>query len=111
MHPLSLTQSCYYMYKYICSFVYKRFPSITFLYAGMLSKSKGQVLRVAAVLHVLFKDCGQEEEEADSYITTNAILAAQNFVDICCQHAAFITGRDRIEVEIKQFTSGKHFAG
>lgn len=74
----------------------------------MLSKSKGQVLRVAAVLHVLFRDNVDEEEVADTCITTNAILAAQNFVDICCQHAAFITGRDKIDNEIKQFTSGKH---
>ena len=75
----------------------------------MLSKSKGQVLRIAAVLHVLFRDSVEEEEVADTYITRNAILAAQNFVDICCQHASFITGRDKIDKEIEQFTSGKHF--
>ena len=80
----------------------------------MLSKSKGQVLRVAATLHVLFYDatCIDDQEDITvsgfpSTISTKAILAAENFVDTCCQHAAFIAGRSKMADEITRLTSGK----
>lgn len=80
----------------------------------MLSKSKGQVLRVAAILHVLFylgKD-GEDEDDLhedkgekdgvdaiyrdagniDSEISEKALKAAINFVSLCCQQTAFIAG-------------------
>lgn len=81
---------------------------------GMLSKSKGQVLRVAATLHVLFYDatCIDDQEDitvssVPSTISTKAILAAENFVDTCCQHAAFIAGRSKMADEITRLTSGR----
>ena len=47
----------------------------------MLSKSRGQILRVAAVLHVLFHlDTPLIIPEA---ISDQALLAAQNFVELC----------------------------
>ena len=76
MYTLSLMHSCYCT----CSFVYKQVLRITFLNKGMLSKSKR--LRAAAVLQVLFRDSVEEEEVGDTYIATNAIFAAQNFMDI-----------------------------
>ena len=86
----------------------------TCLHLGMLSKSKGQVLRVAATLHVLFYDatCIDDQEDITvsgfpSTISTKAILAAENFVDTCCQHAAFIAGRSKMADEITRLTSGK----
>lgn len=69
----------------------------------MLSKSKGQVLRVAAVLHVLFMN---PPTSIPSTISTKAITAAQNFVDTCCQHAAFIAGRGLIDEEIDHLIAG-----
>ena len=63
----------------------------------MLSKSKGQILRVATALHVLFNISTDDEdgsivtEEDDTndmvpvVITERAILAAINFVELCCQ--------------------------
>ena len=66
----------------------------------MLSKAKGQVLRVAAALHVLAGDGEDEELEnitVPGVICREAILAA---VKTCCQHAAFVTGRGRIENKI-----------
>ena len=56
----------------------------------MLSKAKGQVLRVAACLHVLFCDSDQPDNTIPQMITREAILAAKDFVNLCCQHAAFI---------------------
>ena len=33
------------------------------------------------------------------------MIVAQNFVDTCCQHAAFIAGRENVEEEISHLTS------
>lgn len=81
----------------------------------MLSKSKGQVLRLSAAFHVLFCDTdidlsdeGEEIKVANvsTQIAGNAIVAAQNFVDTCCQHAAFIAGRNNIDDEITELSTG-----
>lgn len=65
----------------------------------MLSKSKGQILRVAAVLHVLFHV--DNPHNVPTKIQENAVKAAINFVDLCIQHAAYITGRGRIQDEVE----------
>ena len=57
----------------------------------MLSKSKGQILRVAATLHVLF-DVNTPLVIPD-VISTEAIKAIINLVDVCIQHSAFLAGR------------------
>ena len=93
----------------------------------MLSKSKGQVLRVAAALHVLShielpdceegatesESCGSEletmnesescesESEISNKISKRAIKAAINFVGLCCQQAAYMTGRGSITEEVQ----------
>ena len=69
------------------------------MYVGMLSKSKGQILRVAAVLHVLFHV--ENPHIIPSIVGDAAVKAAINFVDLCVQHAAYITGRGRIQDEIE----------
>jgi hypothetical protein len=103
--------------------------------SGMLSKAKGQILRVGAALHILFHLCPPEElelhgedsrgggeiEEVDleqeelevglqekqgeadirSRISDSAIASAINLVDVCCQHAAYMAGRQEIEEDIK----------
>ena len=76
----------------------------------MLSKAKWQVLRVAAVLHVLFSDgVGEDGKiivlDVEKIIQTKAIIVAKNFVDICCQHAAYVAGRGDIEDEIESLSS------
>ena len=60
-------------------------------YAGMISKSLGQILRVSGVMHVLFS---LEEENVDD---TAAINAAIHFVEVCCQQTAYIAGRGELE--------------
>ena len=77
----------------------------------MLSKAKGQILRVSGILNVLF--CDRSEEGTLSLsdtilivITNDALEEAQNFVDTACQHAAYLSGRGLIENELKHFTVG-----
>ena len=63
-------------------------------HVGMLSKSRGQILRVAAVLYVLFHlDTPLIIPEA---IFDQALLAAQNFVELCNQYTTFLGGRREI---------------
>ena len=66
----------------------------------MLSKSKGQILRVAAVLHVLFHL--DSPDRIPSVISVEAMNAADNLVSICMQHASYIAGRGLIEEAIQQ---------
>ena len=70
---------------------------------GMLSKSKGQILRVSAAFHVLF-DIGiseTEETEITDEISEEAVTAVINFVQLCCQQTAYMAGRGRILEEIQ----------
>lgn len=60
----------------------------------MLSKSTGQVLRVAAGFNILFN------EKTEKKIGTKAVVAAINFVEVCCQHTAYMADRGQIDDEI-----------
>ena len=71
----------------------------------MLSKSKGQILRVAAVLHVLFHF--EIPLNVPENISEEAIRAASNFVDLCLQHTTYLTGRGDISQAIQALTPGK----
>lgn len=75
-------------------------PSLVFCvyFVGMLSKSLGQIIRVSASMHVLFHLDSMEPDEA--------IEAAIDFVEVCCQHAVYITGRGNIKEELTHLQSG-----
>lgn len=70
----------------------------------MLSKSLGQIIRVSAAMHVLFHL--ESTEPLPDTITDTAIEAAIDFVEVCCQHTAFITGRGNIQEELEHLQSG-----
>ena len=55
-------------------------------HAGMLSKSRGQYLRVAATLHVLFN--WKTPHNIPTTISNEALKAADSFVTMCVQHAS-----------------------
>ena len=74
------------------------------LYTRMLIKSKGLILTVAGVLHVLFQL--DTPDDIPDTISELAIVAAQDFVDVCCQHAAFVAGRGDIQEAIQQLQLG-----
>ena len=65
---------------------------------GMLSKSRGQILRIAAVLHVLFHL--DTPHNIPMEIEENAVAAAIDFVELCIQHVMYITGRGKVQVEV-----------
>ena len=81
----------------------------------MLSKSKGQILRVVVCLHVLFADFNEKEKgipntfkDISEKIDEKAIVAAQNYVEVCCQHIAFLAGRKPINSKIIWHTEGNN---
>ena len=51
-------------------------------------------MRVSATMHVLFHL--SNDDPLPSTITDEAIAAAIDFVDVCCQHTAFISGGGRL---------------
>ena len=71
---------------------------------GMLSKSKGQILRVSACLHVLFHI--ETPTNIPDVISTEAIKAAIDMVDVCLQHAAYLAGRGDINEMIQEMAKG-----
>ena len=70
----------------------------------MLSKSRGQVLRIAAIQHVLFTL--DSDELCGNTVTDAAIKAAINFVQVTCQQAAYIGGQGKIEDELHKCEAG-----
>lgn len=60
----------------------------------MISKSKGQVLRLGAVFHALFNM--NNPLKIPDVISDEALKAASAFVNLCIQHAAYIAGRGSI---------------
>ena len=70
-----------------------------YVHVGMLSKSRGQILRIAAVLHVFFHL--DTPHSIPTEIKDNAVVAAIDFVELCIQHAVYITGRGKIQDEVE----------
>ena len=73
-------------------------------YSGMLSKSLGQVYRLATVLHVLFSP---DEEAISDNVTESAVKAAVNVVQTACQQTAYIAGRGTIQEELVKCKTGQ----
>lgn len=79
----------------------------------MLGKAKGQFLRIAACLQMFFCDRSENHEDRQdddndgediisaatplTIITETTLKAAVNFVDVCCQHTAYVTGRQTMK--------------
>ena len=77
----------------------------------MLSKSKGQILRVAATLHILFAmypAVGSDDNRVDSEITNKAVLAAINLVEVCCQQTAYMAGRGELQQDIQLIKASEY---
>ena len=75
----------------------------------MLSKAKGQILRVSASLSLLFSIGNDEDtihEPAVTHISEDVLRADINFVDVCCEHTAFMAGRGAISEEISGLVDG-----
>ena len=72
----------------------------------MLSKSKGQLLRVSAVMHVLFNI--DNPSLIPREISEDAVKAADSFVDICLQHAAYLGGKGNFQEAIEDINKGDY---
>ena len=73
----------------------------------MLSKSLGQILRISVAMHILFYD-EDDDGQLSETVTQTAIEAAIDFVDVCCQHTAYIAGRGNIDEELKILETGTY---
>ena len=72
----------------------------------MASKAKGQVLRLSALMHLLFEGGPVADgKDIELIIGEDAVKAAIDFVNICIQQAAYIAGRGDIEEEIGRISS------
>ena len=58
---------------------------------GLMGKSKGQVMRIAAVLHVLF--CIDEDNALTPDISAKSVEAAIDLVAVCNEHTKIFAGR------------------
>ena len=70
----------------------------------MVSKSRGQVLRIATIFHVLFS-IENEDVTYDSEVSEVAVKAAVNFVQTACQQTTFIIGKGLIQ-EVQAYKTG-----
>ena len=73
----------------------------------MLSKSKGQILRVTTALHVLVHVGSYDSISGE--ITEEAIAASVNFVGLCWQQTAYMAGRGDIN-EVIQIIKASMFS-
>ena len=95
-------------------YVHRIISTCIFLIIGMLSKAKSQILRVAACMHMLFSDFKDIENEdvipvvnqISTEISEAALIAAENFVKMCCQHCLFLSGKGILDNEIKRYSEG-----
>ena len=76
----------------------------------MLSKCKGQFLRVTGCLHALFAidddawqlpSADQPLQEITSVVSDAAVMAAINFVRTCMNHTMYLCGRNSVNEEVK----------
>ena len=72
----------------------------------MLSKSLGQILRISVAMHILFHN--DDDGPLSDTVTQGAVAAAINFVEVCCQHTAFIAGRSNIDEELNLVETGTY---
>ena len=73
----------------------------------MLSKSKGQILHTAAVLHVLFQLQNEENDDINE-ILSHAMAATIDFIQTSIQHTAYIAGKDTKANEVEKTETGMY---
>ena len=79
------------------------------LFVGLLSKSKGLILRMTGCLHCLFQldsfndafSSGESDFEPSAVVTDSAVKAAVNFVATCINHTLYLCGRNSSAEEVR----------
>ena len=72
---------------------------------GILSKQKGQALRVAAVMNALFSL--DDKYKLKALIDEDAVKAAIDFVQVCGDHASLLSGRRRLAEVVAAMDTSK----
>ena len=70
-----------------------------------MSKSRGQVLRLTAVMHMLF-NIDNYEQPLEDEVGESAVKAAVNFIQLACQQTAYIAGKETLQEEMDRFKAG-----
>lgn len=93
--------------KYLCKYdnVECKYIQLLLQNVGMLSKSLGQIIRVALSLHILFY-VDKDDPDIPDVVSSEAITAAIDFVELCCQQTAYLAGRGDISVELQRLQEG-----
>lgn len=79
------------------------------VFVGLLSKSKGLILRMTGCLHCLFQldslnaafSSGESVFEPSTVVTDSAVKAAVNFVATCINHTLYLCGRNSSVEEVR----------
>ena len=79
------------------------------LFVGLLSKSKGLILRMTGCLHCLFQldsfndafSSGESDFEPSTVVRDSAVKAAVNFVATCINHTLYLCGRNSSAEEVR----------
>ena len=58
------------------------------LITGVLSKSKGQILRLSAIFNALFSI--DPSLKCESELSSSSVKAAINFIEVCSEHLAIV---------------------
>ena len=64
--------------------------SAVWMYTGLMGKSKGMMMRVAAVLHALFTIDQQNTLTVE--LSAASVTAALNLVEVCNEHTKIFSG-------------------
>lgn len=106
VHRMFIKSAIRNVYKPLYNIPHAMFQFMYFL-VGMLSKSRGQVLRIATILHMLFS-INSEPESLSTEISDIAVKAAVNFVKTACQQTAYIAGKGLISEEVQGYKTGMY---
>ena len=74
-----------------------------------LNKSRGHVLRIATVLHLLFH-LDDPHHRLDVVVSEETVRATVKFIQVTSQHTTFIKGRGLLSEEHEEFKAGKCIA-
>lgn len=74
---------------------------------GILSKQKGQTLRLAAIMNALFSI--DDQFPLEQTIHQAAVKAAIDFVRVCGEHASLLSGRRGLSEVIASVDTGEKF--
>ena len=77
------------------------------LYPCRDAKSRGHILRLAAVLHMLFHIESSESNPLPDEVSEVAICAAINLVKLSAQQVVYIAGKGVLQEEYQKFKTGK----